>query len=84
MKSTATVLLDVRTKAEFAERSLARSINIPHDQLRERLDELGARDRAIVVYCQSGRRSAIAAQILRQAGFRNVTDVGSIEDVREP
>jgi phage shock protein E len=84
MKSTTAVLLDVRTEGEFNERSIARSINIPHDQLRERLGELGAKDRAIAVYCQSGRRSAFAAQILRQAGFQDVTNIGSIEDVREP
>jgi rhodanese-related sulfurtransferase len=52
---------------------------VPLDQLPSRLRELGSKEEPIVVYCRSGRRSALAAAILRKAGFTRVTDVGSLE-----
>jgi phage shock protein E len=74
--------LDVRTREEHAQESIEPSVNIPVDELSERLAALGARNRPIIVYCRSGRRSAIALDILRAAGFTNVRDAGSIYDVR--
>ncbi len=76
-------LLDVRTPQEFASGHINGAINIPVDQLGARLDELGERDRPVVVYCRSGHRSGIAAKILRKAGFA-VTDVGPMTAWRPP
>jgi len=48
-------------------------VNISHDELGSRLDELGAdRDREIVVYCRSGRRADVALDLLAKAGFRRL------------
>jgi rhodanese-related sulfurtransferase len=67
------VVLDVRTPQEFAAGHVPGAINIPHDQLANRLGELPAsRDKPVVVYCRSGRRSALAEDVLRQGGFSNV------------
>jgi len=64
------VVLDVRTPEEYAEGHVAGARNIPHTQLAERLAELGdARERDVVVYCRSGRRSELALEALRAAGF---------------
>jgi phage shock protein E len=71
--------LDVRSAEEFAERHRDDSRNVPLDQLPPQLSQLGSKQRPIVVYCRSGRRSALAAAILREAGFTRVTDVGSLE-----
>lgn len=64
------VLLDVRTAEEFAAGHVPGARNISHDVLAGRIDELAdARDRDLVVYCRSGRRSGIALDLLRSAGF---------------
>lgn len=66
----APVLLDVRTPQEYAAGHIPGAVNIPHDQTAQRLDELlPYRDREIVLYCKSGRRAGLAADILAQAGF---------------
>lgn len=66
-----TVLLDVRTQAEYQSGSIPGAINIPLDSLRERMDEL-PRDKTIVIYCQVGLRGYIATRILMQRGFDKV------------
>src|SRR5688572_23255611 len=69
-KDPGTVVLDVRTPAEFAAGHVPGARNISHDQLATRLGELaGQRDGEIVVYCRSGRRTLLAEDVLRQAGF---------------
>jgi rhodanese-related sulfurtransferase len=73
--------LDVRTAAEFATRHLESSINILIDALPSRLQELGSKDRRIIVYCRSGRRSLEAMRILSAAGFVAAENAGSIETV---
>lgn len=62
-------LLDVRSEGEYAGElgHLENAALIPLDQLRERLDEVPD-DRPVITICQSGRRSAMAAQILLKAG----------------
>jgi rhodanese-related sulfurtransferase len=64
-----TVLLDVRRPDERERGFIPGSINIPLDELRQRLGEL-PRNREIIAYCQSGQRSYNAARILSQHGFR--------------
>ena len=67
-------LVDVRTPQEFASGHLEGAVNIPLDQLPNRLDELD-REGQVVVYCHSGNRSASAARTLERAGF-SVYDLG--------
>jgi phage shock protein E len=64
------VVLDVRTPAEFAAGHVPGAKNLSHDQLAARLDELASmRDKQVVLYCRSGRRTLLAADTLRKAGF---------------
>jgi rhodanese-related sulfurtransferase len=64
------VVLDVRTPAEFAAGRVPGARNISHDELPARLGEFAAsKDQDVVLYCRSGRRSQIAAQVLREAGY---------------
>jgi rhodanese-related sulfurtransferase len=71
-KSTnAPLLLDVRTDAERQSGSIRGSIHIPIGSLRSRIKELEKyKSREIVCYCASGSRSASAALLLKQHGFK--------------
>lgn len=61
-------LLDTRTPMEYSMEHVEGFINIPVDELRERIDELD-RSKPVYVICQSGLRSYIASRILMGNGF---------------
>lgn len=61
-------LLDVRTPEEYEQGHVNGFVNIPLDELRNRLSELEA-SRSVYVMCQSGLRSYLACRILTQKGF---------------
>jgi NADPH-dependent 2,4-dienoyl-CoA reductase/sulfur reductase-like enzyme/rhodanese-related sulfurtransferase len=60
-------LLDVRSKSEFAAGSLPGAINIPVDELRERLSEVPTKD--LLVVCQVGQRGHTATLLLNELGI---------------
>jgi rhodanese-related sulfurtransferase len=70
-------LLDVRTEEEVAESSVSNSLNIPHSEILNRLDEI-PKNGEIAVFCRSGRRSAIVAEVLARLGY-NTRDIMSFE-----
>ena len=74
------VLLDVRTEEEFVTGHIANAINIPVDELEQRLDELKDKKSKILVYCKSGIRSAMACEILAINSFTNVYNIGGVVD----
>lgn len=74
MVAAGAVLLDVRTPAEFAAGHLDGSVNIPVQELAERIGELAPKKTA-VVYCKAGVRAAAAEQMLRAAGFTDVLNI---------
>ncbi|HUW40606.1 MAG TPA: rhodanese-like domain-containing protein [Rectinemataceae bacterium] len=75
------LIVDVRSPGEFADGAYPNAINIPLSSLPAKLDSLGAKDRPIVMYCLSGARSAQGARFLQKAGFTNVVNAGSLEDM---
>lgn len=70
------LLLDVRTPAEYASGHVPGAVNVPFDELAARQAELGAKDRPVVLYCRSGRRTGIGARTLQDLGFSKVFDLG--------
>jgi len=73
---TAPLILDVRTAEEYAEGHVPGAMNISHDELENRLSELGIElDDELIVYCKSGRRAGIAQGILGEAGYTNLRDL---------
>jgi len=74
------VIIDVRSAEEFAAGHLegALNYNVEDGTLAEQLSSLDPNGNYIV-YCRSGRRSAVAADMMRAAGFESVTDLGALE-----
>lgn len=68
LQENSSFFLDVREDFELATGSIENSVQIPLNQLREKLGEL-PKDKVIYVYCQVGARGYNAARILMQAGF---------------
>ncbi|MCC6801994.1 MAG: rhodanese-like domain-containing protein [Anaerolineae bacterium] len=73
------LLLDVRTPDEYSSGHIHDAVNIPVEELASRLSEV-PKGEPLVVYCRSGRRSAEAVQILSQAGYTNIYDLGGLND----
>lgn len=74
------VFVDVRTPEEFAAGHVEGAINIPHTEMPERWRELEPyRGDSIIVYCRTGRRSAIALEVLDEQGFEFTRNAGSLE-----
>ena len=80
--SAGAFLVDVRTPEEFESGHVHASVNIPLDEVTDRLDEFSGKDH-IIVFCRSGSRSGMAKAILAQAGITNVTNGGSWQNVNQ-
>jgi phage shock protein E len=83
------IVVDVRTPEEFTQAHVPGAINIPYDTLAARQDELtGAKNKDVVLYCRTGRRSKIAADTLEAGGFARLLQLeGNIqgwEDAKLP
>ena len=63
------VILDVRTPGEFKEGHIKGAVNVPVDQLRNSLLELKNKNKTVITCCRSGARSAIATNMLTNAGI---------------
>lgn len=74
-------LVDVRTPGEFASGTAPGAVNIPLDTVQSRLAKFKNK-KNIVVFCRSGNRSSQAKAILDQNGFKNVTNGGTLHDVK--
>lgn len=75
------IIIDVRTKEEYNESHIKGSINIPVDEINEKIDL--DKDKNILVYCKSGNRSAQAAESLTNLGY-NVYDLGAFSSIDLP
>ncbi|MCP3894316.1 MAG: FAD-dependent oxidoreductase [Bacteroides sp.] len=74
LRTESAYLLDVRTKDEFSVGSLSEAVNIPLDELRDRLQEI-PRDQPIYVFCAVGLRGYLAYRILVQHGYTQVRNL---------
>lgn len=69
-----TMLIDVRTVAEHELGTIAGAVNIPLDDLRDRIHEI-PKDKEVVVFCAVGLRGYLAERILRGRGYDNVRNL---------
>ncbi|GME36416.1 Protein phosphatase fmp31 [Neofusicoccum parvum] len=78
------LLVDVRTPAEFESGFLDGAINIEYQNIEQLASRPGvSKSDDITLYCRSGRRSAIALDTLKSMGFETVRDIGSFEAAQE-
>lgn len=74
-------LVDVREEDEYDAGHIEGALLIPYEEIAGRAEaELPDKEQTILVYCRSGRRSAIAAQTLVELGYTDVRDFGGIND----
>lgn len=73
------IVIDVRSKGEYAAGSIAGVKNIPLSKLAERTEELRPY-KMIYILCWSGGRSAVAVEMLQAASYKNVYNVGGMQD----
>ena len=73
------IILDVRTREEYDQGHIPGAVLIPDTEIKARAEEvLTDKDQLILVYCRSGRRSKLAAQILVELGYTNIKEFGGI------
>ena len=77
-EETKAVLLDVRTPAEYMEKRIPGSVNLPLDEIGKIKFKVPDLNTPIYVYCRSGYRSHTALGILQKLGYTAVYDIGGI------
>ncbi len=76
------IVIDVRTPAEYDESHVVGAVNIDVDSAAfgSRIAELDVDD-SYLLYCQSGNRSAVAAEQMAEAGIKDIADAGGLADL---
>lgn len=83
-KSTKPIIIDVRTEQEFNAGNIKGSILIPYDVITKKITEIAPdKNSKIILYCRSGRRSGIAESSLKELGYKNVENYGSMQSAIE-
>jgi len=76
-------VIDVRTVQEYKEGHLKNAINIPHAEIKNKINEyVKDKDQKIILYCRSGRRSGIAEKTLKEMGYTNAINAGAYEKLK--
>lgn len=75
------LLIDVRTEKEWNSGHIRGAILIPYGRIGDRIAAVAKdKSRKIYVYCRSGRRSQIAKETLERLGYKNVINLGGLQD----
>lgn len=77
------IIVDVRSKGEFAGGHIKNSINIPVDQIANNFSRLKDKNKPIITCCASGMRSGSAKTILLKNGYSEVHNGGSWASLNE-
>jgi phage shock protein E len=71
------IIVDVRSKGEYAGGHISKSLNIPVDALANNLNQLKDKNKVIITCCASGMRSGMAKSMLKSKGYSSVHNGGS-------
>lgn len=75
------LIIDVRTVQEWDKGHLEGAVLIPYDQIGEKIGSVVKnKSKTIYVYCRTGRRTKIAKDALEKLGYKDIVDLGPIED----
>jgi phage shock protein E len=75
------VVIDVRTEAEWKEGHLEGAVLIPYDQIEAGIKTVVSDKKTkIYLYCRSGRRTGIAYDVLSKEGYRDLVNLGTVEN----
>jgi len=78
-----TIIIDVRTAAEFESGHLKDALNIPYDIIDQQITGVTCcKSQEIMVYCRRGGRSEKAKTTLLNLGYTNVTNAGGYEEIK--
>lgn len=76
-------IVDVRTAEEYKGEHFPNAINIPLDEVAQRINEFKEMPKPIVAYCRSGNRSGMAVSLLKQNGISDVINAGGLDDLNQ-
>lgn len=83
-EGAAPVIVDVRTVAEWNEGHLEGAVLIPHDKIEEGIVAVAPdKSTKIHLYCRSGRRTGIAVEALKKAGYQQLDNLGTLENAAQ-
>jgi len=82
LKTARFTLVDVRTKSEVDKTSVKGAINIPMHNVLARYDEFKTMTEPIIVFCVSGHRSGIVAELLKDKGIEKIINGNTVEGVK--
>ena len=76
-------LVDVRTEAEVKNDAVDGALNIPMHEVLDRYDEFKTMTEPIIVFCVSGNRSGLVADILNEKGINKFINGSTVENVKK-
>jgi rhodanese-related sulfurtransferase len=77
-------IIDVRTKDEYDAGHFSAAVNIPSDEIEDRIGEIERhKDMGIILYCHSGSNAATAEKLLKRNGFEKVINVGAYKGIKK-
>lgn len=82
VKEKGATVIDVRSSWEYADGHVDGAVNIPLDEITQRVNEIQGMKAPYLLYCQSGNRSGMATSILQQSGVDQVFNGGGLADMR--
>ncbi len=78
---TGALIVDVRTKEEFASECYDGAVNVPLACIEKNINRFGKKNKKIIVYSSTGNKSRKAKQIFKKNGFMNVINGGGLRDM---
>lgn len=73
------LLIDVRDKTEYDKGHMNNAINIPYMNILTGIKNY-SKDRVIILYCSTGKRSKVALNLLKGFGYNNVYNLGKFDN----
>jgi phage shock protein E len=81
IKDPSVSFVDVRSPLEFSLEHVPGALNIPLEEVPQRIEEIRKLSAPVVLYCRSGNRSGMAVSLLKQAGCTEVYNGGGVYDL---